>query len=739
MIRKSGLTVIVLLFALELFSQPFLVRDQTVQVYYNNELYSLAWVGGLNNPQFSSIDFNEDDIQDLFIFDKSGDVIIPMVRVEDGVGLDFIFEDKYIKKFPKLSDWALLRDFNCDGYQDIFTYSVFGAGAMVYQNKGQVGDDWFLKSDTLLKAFYDFGSSSFETNIFISRIDIPGIIDYDNDGDLDIFTFQMDGFQLEFYKNFSVENGLGCDFDFELKHRCWGYFGELEDSVLLGKDCFNIVDPEGLKVNKAGKHTGSTILMIDLNGDDNLEVVMGDIGFDRLTSLINGGPSNVTGLDSIVEVDYNFPDTANPGGLNTFPASFYVDVNNDNIKDLIVAPNAQFVSDNESSVKLYLNQGVDNNPIFELETSSFLQSEMIDVGEGAYPILEDVNQDGLLDLLVGNRKKTVDGISSSSIHLYLNVGSAKVPIFEHNTDDYFSISERNIGEGLYPSFMDFNGDNALDLFLGNIDGNIFYILNSANAGQPFDFSGNAIGLNNANGIPIDVGQLAKPHAIDLNYDNLEDFVIGNRGGTLVYYENTGTQSEAKFTWRTDSLGGVKAEGNLVNTGNAAPYFFVENGDLRLIVGSEKGELRYYKSIFNNLQGDFVEYTGPASNIDEGVRTAVSLKDVTSDGLSDLIVGNYRGGLSFFKGVEENPDGGDDSDKVIIYPNPASDELTIEVYNSDDFEVTIFDSLGRKLYFNDINNLNKVKIDVSKFAAGNYIVDVKYGNDSFAYHLIIIKK
>ena len=738
---KVSTTILLILISISSFCQPYLIRDQSVIVIENTSKLSLAWLGGLNNPQFSTMDFNEDHTDDLFIFDKSGGVIIPLVQHGNTGSQDFSFEAKYVKQFPVIKDWALLRDFNCDGYPDIFTYSKFGPGAMVYKNNGQVGDEWFSISDSLLLTYIDFGTSDVTTNLFISRIDIPIIYDYDFDGDLDIFSFNITGFQLEFYKNFSIETGLGCGFDFELKNRCWGYFGESleEDIIVLGQDCSNVADPERSGAETT-IHSGSTLLMLDIDGNGEQDVVMGDVSFNRLTSLFNGGPSTVAGLDSVVEVNYEFPDIDNPGSMNTFPGAFYEDVNNDQIKDLIVAPNAQFVADNVNAIKLYLNTGANDHPIFEFQTNSFLQEDMIDVGEGSYPVLIDVNQDGLKDLLIGNRKRTEDSVVTSSITYYQNTGSADVPQFEFVTGDYFDISQLNIGEALFPSFMDMNGDDAPDMLIGNLFGNLYYLINQASADQPFDFSGQVFELTDSEGTVIDVGQLAKPQAVDLNNDFLKDLAIGTRGGTISYYENTGSQSTPEFTWKTDSLGHVQAPGYLSNTGNAAPFFYRENGVIKLIMGSETGKLLYYKSIINNLNGTFEETTGPASEIREGMRSVPARGDINNDHLPDLMLGNYRGGLSFFKGDSINPDTGFPNDiEVLIYPNPAYDNITIEVLSTDEFEVTLFNGIGQSIYSEKHFSNNKAVINVSDWASGSYVVEVKYEQKRYVYHLIIVSK
>ena len=91
-----------------------------------------------------------------------------------------------------------------------------------------------------------------------------------------------------------------------------------------------------------------------------------------------------------------------PVNLYLFPAAFNVDVNFDNIKDLIVCPNAKNVSNNEKSVHKYLNTGSNTSSNFVFNTDAFLQEEMIEHGSGSIPHLMDMNNDGLLDLFVSN-------------------------------------------------------------------------------------------------------------------------------------------------------------------------------------------------------------------------------------------------------------------------------------------------------------------------------------------------
>ena len=65
---------------------------------------------------------------------------------------------------------------------------------MVYKNTSTTNLNFSLVSNVIT----DYGGSPFQ--LYVSRVDIPAITDVDNDGDLDILTFQSLGGYIEFQK-----------------------------------------------------------------------------------------------------------------------------------------------------------------------------------------------------------------------------------------------------------------------------------------------------------------------------------------------------------------------------------------------------------------------------------------------------------------------------------------------------------------------------------------------------------
>ena len=71
-------------------------------------------------------------------------------------------------------------------------------------------------------------------------------------------------------------------------------------------------------------------------------------------------------------------------------------------------------------------------------------------------------------------------------------------------------------------------------------------------------------------------------------------------------------------------------------------------------------------------------------------------------------------------------------EVSMYPNPASETLTIEAPNQDVFNVSIFDMAGKKLFQTEQTSA-LMTIDVSSFSRGVYFVTL---NDTLTKKLII---
>ncbi len=732
---------------IETFHGQQIIFEEIDSVYIlkNTDTLTFGFAGGINTAQYSSIDLNMDNTPDLVIFDRSGNKIIPFVNVGSAGQLKYKYAPQYVNHFPKIENWMLLRDYNCDGKMDIFASS--SGGIKVYKNTS-VNNLSFQLVTSLLYSNYQPNY----VNLYVSSADIPAIDDIDNDGDLDILTFSILGTYIEYHKNLSIEKYGTCDsLDFELRNKCWGFFAEnfSSNSVTLYDTCqWNVPNPERKNVVGGAKHSGSTLFTLDVNADNAQELVLGDISFSNMVILINGDNSPNLTSSIMVAQDGAFPQNYSSGTIpavdvDIFPAGFYVDVNNDGAKDLLASPNSVNASNNYESSWLYLNNGTSNQPDFSFYGKSFLQNQMIDVGEGAYPALIDYNQDGLMDLLIGNYgyfDTTASNTYNSRLMLLENIGTASKPKFIVVDSNYLDLPSYNLNTalnqpaiGICPAVGDIDGDGDDDLLLGDSEGLLHLFTNTAGAGNPVNFV-----FSQAKYQGIDVGQFAAPQLVDLNEDNLMDLVAGNRNGTIYYFQNTGTATNPVFTQQTDSLGGVYTHFSGYYSGYAQPFFYKNsNNQWELICGSESGYLFKYDSISNNLTGTFNVVDSMLFDIRKGNKTAPVIYDFDNDGYQDMILGSYTGGIHYFKGTFFNIVNNITHSSVFtVYPNPFTNEIYIQSNQSMALQMEVFDLTGKLLIQRKIKTNSPVMLH--ELHAGIYFIALT-GKDRKRYIYKLIKE
>ena len=726
------------------FGQFELNRFDQYPVTLDGSQIKNPWVGGLNFCQFSNIDLNMDGTQDLFVFDRTGNRVITYIQNGSSGQSDLQHTTEYDSVFPfyELHDWALLIDYNCDGKKDIFSYSV--GGIRVYKNTSNTIDG--LQFEIATELVYSNYDPS-EANLFVTSVDLPALIDVDNDGDIDILTFSIFGSYVEYHKNFSMENYGTCDsLDYMIRNRCWGYFSENANtnSVNLLDSCnYNVVDPEmeeivelfhneqkkaqpdpgildDLENRLKAAHSGSSLLSFDSDANGVKELVLGDVSFSNLTFLYNGGT-----VDNAVmySQDTAFPVYDVPLDLDIFPGAFYVDVNNDQIRDLLVSPNNRNLSENFESIWYYHNAGADDFPDFEHQMNNFLQDQIIDVGEGAQPIFFDHNGDGLQDLILSNYGYYQEnGNYPGKVAYFENIGTAQAPHFELITRDYQDLSTIGLGQGMHLSFGDMDDDGDKDLFIGDVQGSIHYFEN-VSTGLVADFQLTVPNFPDNLGNAIDIGQFAAPQIFDVNRDQLPDLIIGERNGNINYFENIGSVGNPSMKLIKDTLGGV-AVGEWWNiTGYATPLMFEnENAEYELLVGSEAGYIWHFNDIDNNIGGDFNLVDSLFQGIDEGIRSSITLADVNGDDLLDAVVGNYRGGVGFYKNDFTNSIGEySGPTRLTVYPNPATDQLVVDLSSLRSAELTVelVDILGKKLFSKKIRSISNYQMNTSDLAPGHY--------------------
>lgn len=710
-------------------------RNQNINVSDNNNQYfPHPWAGGLNHVQICELDFDLDGVMDLLVFDKNGNRVLPFIKNTANNTFFYTYAPEYIEKLPDIEQWIQTMDYNNDGKNDLFTYTI--GGIKVYRNESNQNED--LQFTEATNGFLYSLQGSIYTNLFVTNVDYPAISDIDNDGDYDILAFWGLGAYLQYHKNKSMELfGHSDSLIYELDENCWGYFKESEQNnqITLNISCDNDWFEQGQILPKnqyydKKKHTGSTLLAIDRDNDGDKDLILGDIDYCNLIELTNGGNSNSSYIFSF---DTAFPNNTFPVNIVSFPVMSWLDVDHDGLKDIIVSPfdgkiNTP-VSENKKCIWFYKNTGNNETPIFQYQQDNWLIENMLDFGSGAYPVAIDYNNDGLMDIVVGNygyrdTSYYQYGILQSKyvaqLALLENIGTASNPAFKLVSEDWCTISQHEL-LAIIPAFADLDDDGDKDMLLGDANGRIHYFENVAATGQPMQFQLHTLNYQNLN-----TGKFCAPQLLDINRDGLTDLVCGNKNGKLKYYRNTRTLSNPLFTLITDTLGGVDVcDYEISNYGYSVPCFFEINGEWRLFVGSESGKIFYYKNIDNNLNNTFELFDSSIIKPVDGTRVGACMHNFNADDYIDLIIGNLSGGLQFYKGVipppiqiKENLISGE----MHIFPQPFKDAFFIEKKPkntlSQHITICIYDMYGKQI-LKQTSQQTTTKVDASMLPKGIY--------------------
>lgn len=439
-------------------------------------------------------------------------------------------------------------------------------------------------------------------NLFAGGIDNPRyqFVDIDGDGDQDLFLLDRDEL-LWFYRN----NG--------------GTF---------------LQEP----FQTFGLQVGSWFRFADLDGDGDLDC------------LTNGEFSEVsvfTNTGSPVSPQFHLTAAAvvDTSGNEMFSERFSIptcaDIDNDGDLDF-------FTGSQSGSITYYMNVGDKQNARFAFVTNVFNGIQIIGsarnlkVKHGASAIeFFDADSNGTLDLFWGDYFNT-------SMYLLMNTGTSATPSYTLTDSTYPKGNEvRTFGFNI-PQHADIDGDGLTDLMVGTVfptEGydNLWHYRNIGTNQTP-EYS-----LITKNFIPmIDGGSRASVAAGDFDGDGDIDLCLATGGGEIRIYENSGSAIAPSFS---------SVPAYILSLGLF--YCTAASGDLNgdgkpdLVIGDFSGGVRFLAN--NSTPGQFLFSHQPfqLDTVSVGNSAAPCIGDIDGDGLTDILIGNSAGTLTWYRNTGSN--------------------------------------------------------------------------------------
>ena len=508
------------------------------------------------------------------------------------------------------------------------------------------------------------------------------LADLDGDGDLDVITGNS-GVTNKYYLNdgdaspfntIGAGTAIGTDTDTTRSISVVDLDGDNDLDVVSGnvgqtnKYYSNDGDTNPFDAIGAGTAIGTdtddtwSLMIIDIDGDGDLDVVSGNYAQEDKFYLNDGDSAPFTGITAGTDIG---TDTAN---TRTIAA---VDIDGDGDSDVVSG-----ISGTNTYCKSGRGYSKYTNQVSGRDIGTYTGN--------VYAIqLGDIDGDGDLDVVTGS-------ISGGGNRYFLNDGD-DTPFDSAGTGTVIGIgtnSCRSLKLG------DIDGDGDLDLVVGNADPGDktnLYFLNDGDA-TPFDTAGTgeSIGLDLDNTWSIQLG--------DIDGDGDLDVVAGNAGATNKYYLNDGDSDPFNAVIKGD-IGTDEMNTYSIRLGDIDA-----DGDLDVVTGDSGTTNKYY---LNDGDSDPFDSVGAGSDIGTDTDTVfmIQLGDIDGDGDLDVVAATVDGTANKYYLNDGDSDPFDSVGAGAVIGTDTHNSLAIELVDIDgdgDLDVITGHNADapNKIYLND---------------------------------------
>lgn len=375
-----------------------------------------------------------------------------------------------------------------------------------------------------------------------------------------------------------------------------------------------------------------------------------------------------------------------------------------------------------ASATLLLGMGVVSQGHAQIFTAPVNQPfNTVSVYYNATPDMVDIDNDGDLDLFVGEYGDTYGGLQ-----YFENIGTATSPNFAAPVYNPWGVTPTN--KEFHPRLVDIDNDGDYDMFAGEYGGDMMFFENTGTATVPAFAAQlrNPFNLTSCNNQAF----LSFP---DLDNDGDFDLMAGEVGGTLQYFENIGSDTMPAFGPSFPNPFGLS---DVFGVSMPEMADLDLDGDLDLLVGESNGNEEYFENTGTASAPAFAPpVSSPYGIVAASANAVPEFADVDGDGDLDLWLGVQDGTLAFQenRAIVSAAAALDGFARVTVYPNPTADLVTVDLESDQamkDLRAELYDATGRVIATQEKSNSStdvQFRFDLRDYAAGTYLLRLRSGD------------